>query len=950
MIPIQLIWYVFWVLMGIVVLLMGAVTQQKRAHRKAQKRRLAVQETVFERYIEGHPVQVRFKPWEIFESYVHLCEQVHISEEAKTRFLKDVTPFHWMRYLNRQVRSWRSFNRQRAAIYLGYFELDEAYALLRERLQKERHEVVFFYLVNALKSRLDAEVLTLILTKLPTFSESMIQRLTTLLLNQKLDIEPVFESLKEATHPQIILFFITYTRRHPSSTLLSYVRTQFTHFDTLYQNSIDPLHHTVRLRSARVLEYLNDDVLHEARYLAHKDPELLALIYRVHLHRQDAVAFYASQAEHTTHTKVLIEALETLFRRDKTTLDEALVLLESSKLSASENHLLTLAMGSQLETILFRTLSSPQGTLFTVLMTLLKEKRYTPFIRFLNHNKNPRYEFELTNFLKGVLDQSQGLAEELSLYAKDSVLQALNLTRQQPQKRVPHTPEKERDKLCYLRRFGLFALVLFPVIFTIEVITRGFEGFSLSLLGLYILRVNLYIVAYYVVVNLIYLVLIYLSHQTARNQIRRWRLKQPSLLYEDRLLPAISILAPAYNEALSIVDSVQSLLNLTYPRYEVIVINDGSTDDTLRTLVSHFDLTRHPDTTSQKLSTQPVLALYKTPKIPNLVVVDKRNGGKADALNVGINVASYDHVCGIDADSVLESDALLKMLSTVLDGQDALALGGHIHPSNGSKVVKGVLEERGLGSLPIERYQTLEYVRAFTTGRLGWAKLNSLLIISGAFGLFKKAPLIQAGGYMTRSSALKKDTVGEDMELVVRMRKEAYQRKEKHRVLYLYQAGCHTQVPDTWNALLKQRNRWHRGLIDILSYHKDMTFNPRYRGVGMLAFPYFVIFEMVGPLLEIQAYAFLFLAFVFGILTPSYFLAFFTATIGLGMVVSLYSLLLLEKEHTHFNLKDTWRLLFYAIIENFGYRQLMSLYRVRGYFSALKETHEWGEQKRRGFK
>ncbi len=950
MISLELIWNVFWGLMGLCVVLMGLVLLQKKRHQKHTAHRLAVQNYVYDRYIEGHSVHQRFKPHDIFDSYVHLCEQVHLSAEAKQRFLDDVTPHHWFRYLKRQARAWRPFNRQRAAVYLGYLDREEAVDLLLERLKKERHEVVFFYVVNALKHRLSADVLALILTRLPRFSDTMIQRLTTLMLNQTLDIEPVFEQLKDASHPQIILFFITYTKRYPSQTLLRYVRTQFIHFDERYLKTLHPMHHTIRLRAARVLVYLNCDLLYEPHYLTHKDPELLALIYEVHLTREDALTFYLDCVSSTAHTRVLIQALERLFKRQKSLLEEALKRLEDPSLSSAKRRVLTLSLANSLDTILFRTLSNPQGSLFTILMTLLNEKQYTPFVRFLNHNKNPRYDFELINFFKGVLPQHEGLAEELSIYGKESVLVALGLTRQLPLKRTAHTPERERDKLRFLRRFGVFALVLFPLMFLFELFLRGFEGLSWSWLALYVLRVNLYIVSYYVVVNLIYLVLIYWSHQTANNQLRRWRLKQPSLLYEDRLLPAVSILAPAYNEALSIVDSVQSLLNLTFPRYEVVVINDGSTDATLKTLIDHFELTRFPYTHENQLSTQAILAVYKTPKIPNLMVVDKRNGGKADALNVGINVASYDHVCGIDADSVLESDALLKMLSTVLDGQDALALGGHIHPSNGSHVSRGVLEQRGLGRLPIERYQTLEYVRAFTTGRLGWSKLNSLLIISGAFGLFKKVPLIQAGGYMTRSSALKKDTVGEDMELVVRMRKEAFKRKEKHRVLYVYHAGCHTQVPDTWRALLKQRNRWHRGLIDILSYHKDMSFNPRYRGVGLLAFPYFIIFEMVGPLLEFQAYVFLLLAFFLGILAPQYFLAFFTATVALGMVVSLYSLLLLEKDQIHFSVKDTARLLGYAVLENFGYRQLMSLYRVRGYLSALKETHEWGEQTRRGFK
>lgn len=950
MIPLTYIWVAFAFLMALSVILMGRVLRQKKRHQKAQKRIQLVQNYVFERYIQGNDVPNRYKPLEVFEAFIHVVEHVHINETMQARFHADVLQRQWVRFLKRQASSRFAFKRQRAVTYLGYINTQEAHRLLCERLLIERNEIVYFYIVNALKKRLDVSLMSSILTRLPKLSTTMIQRLTTLLLNQSFDIDGTFDVFKDHTHPQIILFFITYAQRYPSSTLLAYVRKQFETFDTQLQHTNDALATNIRRRAGRVLVYLNDDLLRRQSYLHHKDPEVVSFALANIPHKVDALDVLLSYVEKDIQQAPLIKAFETLFQKQKMRLDDALTRLEENTLTPKQKQLIILAMASQLDTLVFKALNAPKQAIFDVLTTLLKAGQYTPFIRFLNHNKNPHYEFECVNLIRAIIQECDGLEEELALYAKESVLKALNIPRKVVLKPVKETPKKELKKLRYLRRLGVFSLLLVPLVFIVELALRGVTVWTWDLVPLFILRYNYYIVSYYVAVNLIYLTLIFLSHQAANDQMRRWKLKFPSLLYEDRLLPAISILAPAYNEALSIVDSVQSLLNLTYPRYEVIVINDGSTDDTLKTLIQAFHLERHAFSGALALPTQAILGVYKTPKIPNLMVIDKRNGGKADALNVGINLATFDHVCGIDADSVLESDALLKMTSAQLDGEDALAMGGHIHPSNGSMVVKGVLEARGLGRLPIERLQTLEYVRAFTTGRLGWSKLNSLLIISGAFGLFKKAPLVEAGGYMTSASILKKDTVGEDMEVVVRMRKNAYQDKHPHRVMYLYQAGCHTQVPDTWSTLLKQRNRWHRGLIDILTYHKDMMLRIKYRGVGMFAFPYFLLFEMFGPLLEIQGYVFLILGFALGILPIEFFLAFFIATIGLGMVVSLTSVLMLEKDQIHFNKRDTWRLVFYAIVENFGYRQWMSLYRVRGYFSALKETHEWGEQRRKGFK
>lgn len=350
------------------------------------------------------------------------------------------------------------------------------------------------------------------------------------------------------------------------------------------------------------------------------------------------------------------------------------------------------------------------------------------------------------------------------------------------------------------------------------------------------------------------------------------------------------------------------------------------------------------------MNTKALRGVYVNKQIPNLIVIDKQNGGKADALNLGINVAKNDYVCGIDADSLLEEDALLKLMSVTLDhATNHIALGGNIVPVNGCIVDRGKIEHSGLDTKALVRFQTLEYLRAFTTGRIGWSKIHSLLIISGAFGIFQRKALLDTGGYLTISGELKKDTVGEDMELVVRLTYEALKAKNAYRVEYVHHANCYTELPNNMKSLLRQRNRWQRGLLDILSYHRKLLFNLKYKQPGMISFPYFFVFEMIGPFLEIVGYAALFVGLVMGILNTALIIVLLVVTIGFGIVISLFSLFIAEKRNIFYSDKETGILILISILENIGYRQLISLQSVFSTFSALRDTGSWGNQTRQGF-
>ncbi|PKM70611.1 MAG: glycosyl transferase [Firmicutes bacterium HGW-Firmicutes-18] len=421
------------------------------------------------------------------------------------------------------------------------------------------------------------------------------------------------------------------------------------------------------------------------------------------------------------------------------------------------------------------------------------------------------------------------------------------------------------------------------------------------------------------------------------------------MLFRKNRLPSISIVAPAFNEEKNIISSVKSLLNLKYPDYELIVVNDGSTDSTLNLLISTFQLIRTDYLYKTSLSTAPVRGVYRNSNLPNLVVVDKSNGGKADSLNTGINVANNEYFCGIDADSLLESEALLKLASLTLDETaETPALGGNILPINNCKVDNGQIQEIHVPNNLVARLQTIEYLRAFMIGRLGWQQIKSMLIISGAFGLFRKERIIGIGGYLTSKGIYHKDTVGEDMELVVRISRMLREMKQKFVTLYAFNANCWTEVPEDLKSLKNQRYRWQRGLVDILFYHKKMMFHKSYGVIGLIAMPYFFIFETLGPIFEIQGYLLVVLAGILGILNTNVAIMLFISAVLIGVINSLVALLIAERETQYFSLRDLSRLVIIAIAENFGPRQWISFWRVLGQFQVIFGQGDWGKVKRRG--
>ncbi|MDZ4196150.1 MAG: glycosyltransferase, partial [Candidatus Izemoplasmatales bacterium] len=599
---------------------------------------------------------------------------------------------------------------------------------------------------------------------------------------------------------------------------------------------------------------------------------------------------------------------------------------------------------------LFLKLFSESNDRFQRMLKFIVSQGFSAdLIGFLNRFAQPEVVEKALSLIESVALENPEFYKQLTWYLRKDLFKRTNL----PMVNFP-VPSKQKSKpearkTKWLLRILAFILLIFPTIFLIFTPFSIFSEPWTEILSRFVLTINYTFIAYYMLLNFVYIVLAIISARGAQKQKKLWSIKNSDMLNQKGMLSSISIIAPAYNEELSIVQSVQSLLSLNYPDFEVVVVNDGSKDRTLEVLINHFELERRNIHITESLNTRPIQGVYLNKEIPNLIVVDKLNGGKADALNVGINVAKNLYVCGIDADSLLAPDSLLRLMSSMLDYDDiTLAIGGNIYPINGGIVSNGQVESLRLPRNLVASFQALEYLRAFNLGRTAFSELKGLLIISGAFGLFEKQILTEVGGYMT-SSTLQKDTVGEDMELVVRITRRAYDTKLRFRISYINHANCYTEVPESAKILQKQRNRWQRGLIDILSYHRQMLFNAKYKQVGMVVMPFFFMFEMVGPVLEVFGYLALFIGIFLGITSVEIVLLLMSVSILLGMIFSLFALLVTESETEYISIKDTIRLIFLAVIENFGWRQYVGIYRGVSYFSALRENHEWGQMNRVGF-
>jgi cellulose synthase/poly-beta-1,6-N-acetylglucosamine synthase-like glycosyltransferase len=455
------------------------------------------------------------------------------------------------------------------------------------------------------------------------------------------------------------------------------------------------------------------------------------------------------------------------------------------------------------------------------------------------------------------------------------------------------------------------------------------------------------ILCYFLVINTSYLVLIVLAATEFVKHLRHRSFAGLEEMYASPLTPGVSVLVPAHNEEAGIVASVQGMLALRYPQFEVIVVDDGSTDGTFERLRAEFDLVETPRVVPAEVPTRGrVLGVYVPRLRPEpLAVVRKENGGKTDALNTGINLAQQPLVCMVDADSILDPQALLSVAKPFADDPlRTVATGGVVRVANGCSVIAGRIVDVRMPRRWLARIQVVEYLRAFLLGRTGWSRIGGLLIISGAFGMFRRDLVVEVGG-------LDHDCIGEDAELVVRLHRHLRKARRDYKVVFVAEPVSWSEAPSTARVLGRQRRRWHRGITEILWKHRGMIGNPRYGRIGLVALPYYVFFELLAPIIELAGLVMVPLGYAIGAVDTSFAIRFLVLAYGYAMVVNLIALAVEEFTFARY---PRWRDLAVATVasalENLGFRQLTTVWRVMGTWAAMRRSRQvWGVMTRDGF-
>jgi cellulose synthase/poly-beta-1,6-N-acetylglucosamine synthase-like glycosyltransferase len=488
---------------------------------------------------------------------------------------------------------------------------------------------------------------------------------------------------------------------------------------------------------------------------------------------------------------------------------------------------------------------------------------------------------------------------------------------------------------------------------------------------------------YFLLYNTYTLSLVVLSARQVRRRVAGHFVEDLDLIDEGDLTKPLTMIVPAFNEEVTIVDSVTNLVQCDYPRHEVVVVNDGSGDRTLERLQQAFHLRRTDIPYRDAIATAPVRGMYEAtiplpPGLIRLVVIDKENGGKADALNAGINASIAPYFVSLDADSILDQRALKELMRIVQEDPRVVAVGGQVAIANGCTIQNSRVVRVGVPARSLARFQMVEYLRSFTTGRTALDRMDAILILSGVFAVFEKESVIRAGGYLTpfvRHRITEEyvgkgvGTVCEDMEIVVRLHRYVRDKLQGRRIAFLPHPVAWTEVPETLESLRKQRGRWYRGLRESLRYHRAMLWRRKYGRIGWFALPTFWIFEYLGPLVEVGGYVLLLFLFAMGKLLGHQFIdyqflwAFLLASLGYGVAVNVLAVLVgawrfrfgladrLQRGLLPFSRRrDVLTLLLYAVLENFGYRQLTLYWRLRGLWDAWRGKTGWEKFARVGFR
>ena len=871
--------------------------------------------------------------------YMLLADSVELPPEQEAKLQRALVEAHRFPALLRDLRSRNASRRKRAAIWLSYALPAQAVRSLVEALEGETRDAVRLHLAYALIRLEQPAVIPMIVDTLCESEPEYQRQISGLLVSQGAELREYFPLLRDRREPEIRRLLLEVAAGLGDDAGRDFLLAMTRDEDR-----------DLAVEATRMLLRGYIHVVDTAALLGSHDNMVVNLTLEAigRLPPEESLEpLLAGTLDPRTRKSAVVGLARLVHDRPETyslLVDEAL-----ADDSRSDRDALLEVVANRVEYLIEQVLREPSTERRVVLDELIRSGRASGVLGFFNRNEDPDVEAQLADACGEAIRDTPEARDLFATHARDSVRNRLGLEELEVD-RSRGARVGESVKPIFIVAI-LVATIVLPAGGYVGVRALGEAPTSLfDWFTSYARDFTLFFGFYAFVLNTIYLLLLGFAAVAVSTQEASLKSKPLALLFTPRILPSISIVAPAYNEEATIAESVNSLLNLRYPDFEIIVVNDGSADETLRVLVESFELERADIFLHGYLATQRVRGVYRNPRVPELVVIDKQNGGKADSLNAGINASRKEYFAAIDSDSLLERDSLLTLAARFLDSDvPVVASGGNIFPVNGCRVSRGKLDEIHLPRQMLGRLQTLEYLRSFMAGRTGWAAANSLMIISGAFGLFRKKDVVDAHGYLTGTGHYGKDTVAEDMELVVRVARTLYERGTPFAVQYGYNANCWTEVPTTHRILRNQRDRWQRGLIDTMFYHIRMLGNPRYGTMGLVGFPYFFLFELLGPWVEIQGFVFLIAGLALGTMPLGVVSLVFAATIPLGIAVSLSSLLLAEFHQRYYGALDRVRLMVLAFLENFGYRQYASILRLRGYISALTRKTGWGTMVRAGF-
>jgi cellulose synthase/poly-beta-1,6-N-acetylglucosamine synthase-like glycosyltransferase len=882
---------------------------------------------------------VRHRRWLFLEECARIADTIEAGAAA-VAWLRDLLVRTRVdALLARDLASRDPHRRMRAAIRAPLAATPSLLTALVRTLERERCRPVKLFMAAGLAAAGEGAAIPSLVDALAGEPSWFQRRIAALLTNLGDEMASFVPMLKTRPEKEIQLLLIQAAGRHPSTALRDYLVAR-----------IDSPDRDIAHAAFRALTVAYAGSVDHARWLEHDDflVRNLAAESLGGLPTARSLTLLFERAGDPVIRRSVALAVTNILRARPQHVRTAMIRCLNERRPAARAVLADVLAGF-VEDLAARLAGSEEGMAAELLKEIVRHGRVTELITFLNRNADRDLEHRVLLPLAELLAADRRHAEELARYLDPRLAALLSL---EPAPAPAAAPaRREHPRLALLYAFLAVGLGAVPALCLAAAALGSVPGTPVvtGLLPRWMTAFNAAFAIYAASLNGGYLLLLAFSIAGSRSQARSSALLSQTLAFTPDLLPSVSIISPAFNEEASIVESVSALLDLRYPDFEVIVVNDGSRDRTMERLVAHFGLERTEVFIHRYLATQEIRAVWASRRHPGLLVIDKANGGKADALNAGINAARKEYFAGIDADSLLERDALLALTGQFLFAdEEVVAAGGNIMPVNGCTVRRGDLVETRIPRRHLARFQSVEYLRAFMAGRVGWATIRSLLVISGAFGVFHRRRVVDAHGYLTRSEHYLKDTVGEDMELVVRLTRSLCESRTPFAVQYAAGANCWTEIPETFRVLNRQRDRWQRGLLDIVTFHFKIMANPAYGRAGLIAFPYFLVYEVLGPWFEAEGYLVFIASLALGMIGLPLLLLMLAATVLLGLAVSLASFAIAEHRREYFPAKDRLLLVLYAIAENFAFRQVMSLLRVRGFLRMLARVGGWGRMERRG--